>query len=256
MRNKRSPSSQDSDFKPVRSPYFVLTTDYLVPILVIIFSLLVWFIAFRTAIFHLSDVKCEREMEPCNNPYILSELEKYKSQNLLTLNVSEIESKLKAGDPTISRVLITKQLPRTLSISITSSTPSLALRVSSENTWILLDENLRVVRLSPIATALPTLEISEPLTVQIGQAIESDVGVAAQLLRTLSKSIDMRLVSLDKDLVKVTLADGIVALLTTQKDVNNQVLALQAVLRDDTIDRTKYRVIDVRFDKPVLKSGM
>lgn len=245
-------------FKPVKSKYLVITNDYLIPMIIIIGISLLYLTAFKTTYFNIANMICERDFESCQDPFILAEIEKSKNTNIFKFESETLINKLKSGNKTIKDIEISKKLPSTINIGITSTSPRVALSVETNgNKWIILDDNLRVISTSDQEPNLPIVLVQATQEIQLGQTIDNDsINEALTLALDITEQfIRVKTIKLDKEIVTLFLPSGKKVLLTTLKDTNKQLLTLQAILADDTIMREEtYNIIDVRFDQPVLKS--
>lgn len=255
---RRNPRSGNSRFRPVRSKYLVLTTDYAIPLIVIAVVISTWFIATQTSAFTIRSITCKRGQDPCQDPAILSELDKYIGTNLLELREDNIQSTIIEGSKTVKSVVIVRRIPNSVEVSLVSTEPRVALKVESEtSSWVILDDNLRVIRIQSQDPNLPTVLASQQHQVQIGQRINSEgVGRALELALEISEQFfTVKSIALEGDTVVLVLPGNKKALMTTRKETYDQLIILQAILADDAISQSAtYNTIDVRFDQPVLKS--
>lgn len=254
---RRNPRSSNSRFRPVRSKYLVLTTDYAIPLVVIAVVISTWFIATRTPVLTIRSITCMRGEDPCQDPAILSELDKYLGTNLLELPEDKIKSAIIEGSKTVKSIAIVRRIPNSVEVTLVSTEPRVALKVESETTsWVVLDDNLRVIRIQFEDPNLPTVLASQQHQVQIGQKINSEgVQGALELALEISEQFfTVQSISLEGDTVVLVLPSNKKALMTTRKKTYDQLIMLQAILADDAISQsTTYNTIDVRFDQPVLK---
>lgn len=242
------------EFQPTRSRYLVITRDYLLPVLLIITAVLVWWIVFYTRLFSLTRIDCLQDFEPCENPYILTELQRYLGVNLLRFDSAVIKRRLTGADFSIRQVEVTKTLPGTLQVSLSSVYPTVAARLAGESKWVIFDDKLRVIGQKTKDPNVPTLITEELTGMTVGlppadQALLS----ALDLTKRLSSSLSgIRSITLKGSDIILALNNNLTALMTTERDESAQITSLQLVLRDDTI-LSGVTTIDVRYSQPVLR---
>lgn len=246
-------------FQPVKSNYILITKDYIVPFAIILMTGAIWAAVFRTDYFALREIACLRDHAPCQDPFILAELEAHKGENIMLLKEGDLATKIREGNKTIRSMKLKKKLPATLEVTITSTTPKVALKVETNGEqWITFDDEIRAIALLEYDPGLPTVITEESQELQLGQvpAREETVEALRLALEISQQLVKVQSIKLEETTVTLTLEDGTQALLTTRKDTTKQLLTLQAILADDTIrSETNYHTIDVRYDQPVLKSS-
>ena len=242
-------------FHPTRSKYFVLTLDYLIPFGVIVsVCLLVSFVLY-SSFFQIKNLTCVLDYQPCTDPVMITELAKIKGQNIFRFNPHLLEDRLMSGDFTIREAQVTRELPGTVTVTLQSVYPVVALHVADSSEWVVLDGKFRVIGTHNTDPNVPTVIISSPLTLTVGKP-PTDPSLIQTL--SLAKSLASELLSIksltlrDQNTIVVVLPSGIQAIFTTQKDNLVQIRALQAILSDATITKGVHS-IDVRFASPVLR---
>jgi len=211
------------------------------------------YVAFFSPLFTVKNIVCTQDFEPCNNPFILAEADTLKGQNIFFLNSNNFIKLLTQGDFQTRSGEIKKILPNTLILSLQSVYPIMALHVEGETRFATLDSSLRIIRLLESNPNVPIIELSSPISLQIGQPVQdqslvANITFAKDVVRRIPNII--RLVMQGDDLI-LTLSDKIVATLTIHREAEEQIDALKAVLGDATI-REGLRKVDVRFAQPVL----
>lgn len=242
------------EFHPVRSRYLVITLDYLAPLLLVAGSLLTWWLVFYSPIFAVKKIDCELDFDPCQNPHILTELDKYLGMNLLRFNSAQLKSRLTGADFTIRQVEIGQSLPGTLLVSLQSVYPTVAARLKNQAQWVYFDDRLRVIGQKSSDPNVPTLVLPELRELVVGEIpTQPDLIYALKLTRRLAEEInDISSVELSDSTIILTLPNGRRALLSVSGDETIQIHALQSILQNDTI-LTGVATIDVRFSQPVLR---
>jgi len=242
-------------YHPSRSKYLVFTLDFLVPFTLIATLLLCGWAALYSPIFHISRIICTLDYTECEGGDLLAELERVKGQNIFRFNPDIFAARLTSADFTIREAKVVRVLPSSLVLTLHSVYPVVALKVSTDTDWIVLDDKLRVIRTISTDPNVPTVIVPGPLTLVVGKppqdsSIIHTLGLARKLADELFSIKAVTL--LDAETIQLTLEGNIRALLTPQKDELTQIRALQAVLSDATIT-TGVSVIDMRFARPVLR---
>jgi len=244
----------NQEFLPTKSKYLVITADYLIPVLVLILSLLSWWIVFYTPVFAVKQIDCILDFEPCKNPGVIAEIAKYQGINLLRLDESSIRTRFTSADFTISAVTVIKRLPSSVTIKMESVYPTVAAKVKDTSTWVIFDDRLRVIGTRDVSPNVPVVILPSLTGAIVGARLESDelntaLSLAVELSKHLSGVKTIELLGTD---LFLSLGTGQTAVLTTDKDVPSQIRALQAVLAETTI-LVGVSTIDVRFAQPVLR---
>lgn len=243
-----------------KSRYLVITENYLWPILIILVALAsLWFI-FRSPFFQVKTITCQRDYQACQDPFILSELAKYKHLNLFLFPKEKLRQRILAGNKTVQSVQFSFQLPHTLKVNLTSTVPLVALQLKPDNQhprYLLVDQNFRPISLVSQSQNLPLLITDQPYQLQLGQVISQEqlhqaLVMVQGLLKFLPPNFQLQL--RDTDLY-LTLPHRPKIRLTTTRDPQAQLNLLQAVLSNaKMLEESQIKLIDVRFDQPVLKS--
>jgi len=238
-----------------RSKYLVFTADYLVPAFLVLSIATAWILAYRTSLFSISNYQCELDYQPCAGEALLSEIDKLVGKNLLTIDLSSVRARLLSGDFTLREVTITKIYPRTLSLSLLSAYPVVALELNGNaQQWVTLDDQYRVIAVRDANPNVPTLVVESLPPFQLGVTIEDQSLLdSLSIVRSITdKLISVQRLSLSGTTVSLELPGGVTALLTTTRDQDSQLHLLESVLADPAL-KNSYHLIDVRYDRPVLK---
>lgn len=237
----------------LKSKYVVITTDYLLPTLLFLCSLFVIYLLFFSSLFTVQTLACTQDFEPCNNPYILSEIDKLKGQNLFLLKTDQVIARLKSGDFQTRDGQIKKVLPTSLSFSLQSVYPVLALQISTDSRFVTLDSNLRVLKTTESNPNVPIIEVSKPLSFQIGKPVpDSELSQALPFVYEVARSLPkISRIVLSDQTITLKLASSPSVVMTPLRSASEQISALKAILEDATISEG-VRQIDVRFAQPIL----
>ena len=239
----------------VRSKYLVITLDYLIPILICLGVIALGYFTLYSSYFKINTVVCIIDYAECVDPSVLAELDKLKGQNIFTLSESSVTTRLASGDFTIRQVALTKELPGKIILDLQSVYPMAALQVSGDPTWIILDQNHRVIGSRDSDPNVPTVIGPGPLTLTVGKVPSDDLLIQSiELARNLADELfTIKSITLvDADTINLTLSDGRIAVFTPKSDLSKQLRSLQLILRDATMT-LGIKIIDVRFSRPVLR---
>lgn len=242
-------------FRPTKSKYLVITADYIIPTIIFLGIMFFGYLALYSPVFRITSISCELDFSPCENGAVLSELDKLRGENIFTLDTSVIKARLTSGDFTIREALVSRALPGSLSVQLQSVYPVVALQIAGDPTWVVLDSDLRVIATRQEDANVPTVIVPGPLTVIVGQS-PADPLIIASLKLAIHLASELfsikSLALIDGDTIELTLDDGKKALFTPKKDTGEQLRLLQVILEGATITK-EIRIIDVRFNRPVLR---
>lgn len=237
----------------VPSRYLVLTSDLVVPGIIITSVLAAAYLFLASPVFKLQAFKCELDYQPCQEGAITAEIDRLKGQNIFMFETHDLERRLTSSEFTVATVETRKILPSTLEVTLISVRPHFAVKQEGDERYVVLDEKRRVIGLRsedphvPVLFTkdLPPLQIGQPISGTIDQAIAAAEAVVAAFIPYTAHAYD-------NGLLRVTLEDGPVASIDPAGNVERQVGLLQAVLRDRTI-LEGIATIDVRYAQPILK---
>ncbi len=239
----------------VRSKYLVITLDYLFPIFICLGVIVLGYLVLYSSFFKINTIVCTLDYAECLDPSVLAELEKLKGQNIFTLSEGRVTTRLTSGDFTIREANIKKELPGKIFLDLHSVYPVVALQIPGDPTWVILDQNNRVIGTRANDPNVPTVIVPGPLTLSVGKRLSDDLLIQSiQLAKNLAdelftiKSITL----INDDAINLTLSDGRTAIFTPKKDLSQQLRSLQLILRDATMIEGIW-IIDVRFIRPVLR---
>lgn len=239
-----------------KSRYFVLTADFIIPVLIILLVIASLLFITRGRLFAIKTVDCLRDYQPCTDNHLLTELDKLKGANLFTFNKSELRTRILENNKTIENVEVTSSLPNKVSVNLISSSPSVALQLKDNSTvWVVLDQEFRVIAVRESDPNVPTVKVSTMEEISIGNPITSKEtqGALEVALSIKNNFIQAETISLTDDVITLDLTEGKTALLSSKADIAEQLITLQAILADDTISESA-SLIDVRYTQPVIKS--
>lgn len=242
-------------FRPTRSKYLVFTSDYLIPTGISLTIICLAYFVLYSSFFQIKTITCVLDYAECADLSLLAELDKFKGQNIFMFAPGALSTRLTSGDFTIRQAKFRRELPDKLAVDLQSVYPVVALQIVGDPTWVVMDQDFRMIATRSADPNVPTVVVPGPLTLAVGkppsdQLIIQSLGLARRLADELFlvKSITL----LDADTIQLTLSNGKIALLTPKKDELAQLRTLQTILADATITEGVH-TIDVRFASPVLR---
>ncbi len=240
------------------SKYFVATSAYLLPLSVLVGSALLVYFLYFSSYFQIKKLTCMQDVnEPCQNAYLLAELDQFAGQNLFLANTEVAKQRLLQGDPTLRTLTYKKTLPHTLSLELQSVYPTLALAVTGLQAYLTLDSDLRLIKASPVLPNVPLVRANQPISLRLGERVE-DERLRALLLACLELAHRLpgtTTFTLSAGDITALLDDGVTrALFTLERDLESQISALHATRAGVTISFSR-PLIDLRFTQPIIKDG-
>lgn len=242
-------------FRPTRSKYLVFTSDYIIPVCISLLLVTLLYLSLYSSFFTIKTISCTLDYRDCAEPSLLAELDKLRGQNIFRLDEPQLTTRLTSGDFTIRQVELQKELPGQIFLSLQSVYPVVAIQVKGNNSWVILDQKLRVIGQRESDPNVATLVVTSAQTLVVGKAPQDELIIQALgMTRRLAEQLpSIKTITLiDPDTIELSLASGITAVLTPKKDELIQLRVLQAILADATIKKGVH-FIDVRFSQPVLR---
>lgn len=180
------------------------------------------------------------------------------NQFLPFVDTDAIISSLSDQNPQIATISIEKQYPDAVEIRYLRSVPSAAL-VSSGTSYVLSDSG-RVLSISSVAPpGVPQLTHYQQFyrgQVKIGDVIETkDIQLSLKMVDVLeSLGFTVKEVAIESFyMIRLVLSDTREIYISTEKNFDKQEYQIREILKKFKIDGTRFRSLDVRFDKPVIK---
>lgn len=185
-------------------------------------------------------------------------VEDLKEEYLFFLDEQEVISKVKNSNAYVKNVEVTKQYPDTLSLQISYYIP-LAILTVPDGYFLLGDEGVILEKSRKQFTQkLPLITYYQNVPFahyQAGQQLNfADIKDSLYYLQTLS-SLKQTINSIDIKgfhMLGLYTSDE-VYIFSAEKDRDQQVYQLEAVMREFMISGKKIESLDVRFDRPVVK---
>ena len=237
-----------------QSKYFVFTIEYLIPLCITVLVCLLLYLSFISSLFQIKSIECYLDLKPCENPHLLADLAHLKGQNIFLVDPPALIKRLTRGDYQIRNGQVTKNLPGMLTLNLNSVYPILALQVGGDSDFATIDSQYRVIQFTSTFPNVPIISLSKPASLTVSQVI-TDEQLLSQLRLTYSlvQSVPgIKSISILDQNITIILNDGLLALFTSQRDLEDQISALQGLRQDGTIIQG-VREIDLRFSQPILR---
>jgi hypothetical protein len=205
--------------------------------------------------FRLWQVVCVAESADCP-PAVRQILDTWHGQLLLTLPYNKLKLQLLASFPLATAVELSPVLPQTLKVSFSVSSPVVALAPGPGLPLIILSDHVKVIAITTESPAdIPVVNLSEIPKLQVGDYLPSPYHrlVEALLMLQSINLIYTHAVLLPTGSLSLSVPNKPKVILALDDQISRQVTSLQLILRSNTM-LEEYGVIDLRFDKPVLRS--
>ena len=242
--------------KSIKHPLQYLDNNNIFRWLVLFFVLGLIYLLFSSSFFRIQNIECSSlNKTPCDQN-VIAELNKHKDKLIFTTNTHEIEEKIKRADPIYSGVEINAILPNTLKASMNKKDFFANLQVSTNSASLIIDQDQVVVDKQPSPTPGTFSIISSAANQYVVGDKISDPNtliafeIASELRRNYLSFNQIYFVSNNE--IIISLHQDKTAIVTSVEDISRQVTSLQLILSKATIS-PEPRIIDMRFDMPVLK---
>lgn len=245
---KRSSISQN------KSKYLLITKTRVLGLLlflVITFSL--WWLFLGGAV-NIKHISCKSNINSCTEQ-ISAELSKQKGKSLLTFKAKPIENKLKKAVPSILNIEIKPLFPNKLQVQINYRKPVALIKYNKSKEGVLVDkEGLIFKKASSQNGAFGLIITDQDLNLTIGEKVNDQVLLSAikLVLELKSQFISFQKINVSNREIELFLSDNTKVLFSYSREIHKQVTSLQQILSQATI-QSKPTLIDVRFNKPVIK---
>jgi len=214
------------------------------------------YLLFSSSYFRIQNIECSSlNQTPCDQN-VIAELNRHKNELIFTTNTQEIEEKIKKADPIYSGVQITAILPNTLKVSMDKKDFFANLQVSSNSASLIVDQDQVVVDKQPFPTpgTFTIISSSADQYVVGDKILDSNTLIAFEVANALRRNYLSfnQIYFITNTEIIISLHDNKIAVITGVEDISRQVTSLQLILSKATIT-PEPRILDMRFDMPVLK---
>lgn len=238
-------------FRGVKSRYLVITLKAVVGVLVWIAVAALGFWLFSGSLFEIKTISCQKENFDCPVT-IMASFEEARGQNIFLYKTKTLTRNVEKRNPELKQVLIKKQLPNALRVTLVSRQPFAILEMTSGQA-VVADEEGFVLGMFQPDRPLPHLKVvSLPV---IGEMISDPILVKelnlAKLLQVSYLNFEYISYS-DETSFNVLFLDNVVATVSAQKDLVPQVDSLQYILSHSRMKDKALKTVDLRFQKPIV----
>jgi len=178
----------------------------------------------------------------------------YLNKNIFLLSETEMSRELINGNPTAKAIIVRKELPSKLIVTVINNRPIAVLKVNSG--YFLVDTQGKIIyKRKDLSNNYPIINYYQLLdfyAYNAGDVI--DFREIAQALFFLDKSMELglKIISIDingLNMIALHLVDKTI-IFTTEKNQFNQINQLGQIIRRFKISGQNYVKLDFRFDKP------
>jgi len=255
-KKRRSQSKRARLFQPAASKYIVLTLKTFISLLIFLLLIGCLTFFFKGSYFQLAAIDCQKNQAPCSQKE--KDLFLYlRGRNIFRLNSNQEAAAIKTDYPEIEEVVIKKKLPNRLLIDLVEREEFAALTTNGE-IWLIVDSQGFVFRqrLKKPSNLPEIFWAGDGLQVKIGQLVENqELKAGLLILQEIKNSFvfSNQLLIQPGEKITLRLTEGATVYLTAEKEAAPQVDSLQFILRQSKIEGKLPSLIDLRFDKPVIK---
>jgi cell division protein FtsQ len=255
-KRRKSKQKRARVFKPHASKYILLTFKTFISIFVFLFLIggLIFFLT--SDYFKISILDCEKRNLPCSEKERILFLDLI-GENIFLLDVNKLSKSIKNNYSLIKEVEIEKKIPNKVLIKI-KEREEFASFSKDGKVWFIID-SLGFILKKAYEKPKNLPEIFSPhnqLSLNIGQKLDQrEVACSLLILEQLKDSFILLdgLVLGEKGTITLFLTDDVIASLSAKKKMLMQVDSLQFILRQSKIEGRLPSLIDLRFDKPVVR---
>lgn len=276
MRRRRFKGNGNHKFLSRRqNRIYSLIKLVLIPLLLVALGLGIY-ILFFSNLFIVSKIHIKTEKLDCVSADDLRKESKVRGQNLFLVNIVEAEKRLQDGFICIKSAELKRQPPDRIRLEVTSRHPAALLvllkkeNISTESAQASSSASLDFSKLDPkksflvdtdgIIYSQNTENINIPKIYLWDDNLELGKKVSAELIKNSSIIIEKlgsfgMLVNEAKLLSENTLIinSSPKIIIALKKDIISQLASLQLILEKAKIDEESLEIVDLRFDKPVVK---
>lgn len=182
-----------------------------------------------------------------------------EGSNLLLLNTTKFINYLQELNPQLMDVNIQKHYPNTLKISYKLKEP--IAYIKTNNGYFYLSDNAKILTKvksfdsKKKLTELLYYQVFDYSTTSIGDKLDFiDIKYSLEFLKKI-KGFELEVKSIDinsPSMIRLNLNKSVV-IFTTEKDIDGQINSLDKIIRQFKIEGKSFSLLDLRFDKPIIK---
>ena len=201
----------------------------------------------------IKKIDCTQDGNSCSED-VLADLNKQIGKKTMFLDRRQIENRLVEADKNISQAKVTIKLPDRISIILVSRIAVAQIGIAPSNQEVLLlDQNNTVIGKSIIAFNLPVVFGSEAGSLSIGQNAGVRIGRAITIADSLRMMGKFGNAIINGDMLTVIGGEMGEIIFSLDKEPETQLQSLQVLTNQVRIDQLDQKVIDLRFERPIVK---
>lgn len=201
------------------------------------------------------------EGESFNNQ--IKGLENLKGSNIFFLTDNQIRVTLVKDNPSIQLDEIVKELPDKLILRLKHIEPIVALKLNQG--YALLSNEGKILKKGKTSSNLPVINFYQQFDyfqIVTGNTLDYKEIVTTLFLLKKSQGLNLKVESIDisgLSMIVFNLKDTTSAgqeqkiIFTSERDIRKQSYELETTIRQFKIEAKDFKVLDLRFDKPVVK---
>lgn len=208
-------------------------------------------------IFRLKNVSCVTIPTDSCPDFVVPEINRYKQHHLFTLPTRYIKKRLAANLPQIQTISLVPLWPDELLIELIKYPTTAYLQIpASESAYTVSSEGTIMDLVSNHDQLVPTIIASSAADLIISDQItEPSILFALSIVKQLKPTqFEIEYIDIRSPFdIRVFVKQDVVIAFTTTKPITDQVNALHLITSQTTIDY-EGRIIDLRYDRPAIKS--
>lgn len=217
------------------------------------FLLVGLFLGLADEFWQIKGISCRLDSEPCPELVWAEMMNLAGRENIFLLSSAQLVQKIKESHPEFAQVEVKKELPDKLVLNFKARQAVVAIK-GKEGFYLVDSEGILLEKTDQpanFALIFPHRDFQQ----NKGEKVVSDLLLAAiqalyegklRLLEPQSARLT------DEKIIELQLKDGLVALFSGQKDISQQLDSLQFIFQQTKIKGEALRLVDLRFDKPVI----
>lgn len=224
---------------------------FVVGSILLIFS---FFQILRGNFFKINQVICFDNQDPCQAELWFKTNSLLLGKNIISLSPQKTEALIKEELPGIDQVKLEKKLPDKLIVHLVKRKPIAVIEANGE--YYQVDYQGVILAKLDQPTDLPLIVSGEFSVTVDNRQFKSDLVLSSLdfLYQLLISNIEARRIEItDSRELTVFLKTGPKVLISLNKNIKEQVDSLQLILERAKIEGKQIELIDLRFDKPIIK---
>jgi hypothetical protein len=235
--------------------YFIINKDKIVLLAIFLLLFATIYFVFKGNFFRIKKIDCQINKTPCS-PSLEENFNFFLEKNIFVANPNKEAAKLKENHPDWQTLQITKKIPQRIQIEIITLQPIAALSKESQDQFYLINQLNNLVSIKEDNPGFPQIIIQDLPQVDPGQKLQvSNLDQALELIEIFnSVRLNFEHLIIKNETLVVQL-NNYKAIFSANDNLKTQVTSLQLIINEGRIDDSQSVIIDLRFEKPVVKEG-